>query len=84
VSAITKSRALQIVNNVAEEWNDHGSTNFATKKELCATIQWLTSDQRKELQRKDTALDKISVISLTARLYRRALTRPPAKTEKEI
>jgi len=34
-------RALQIINNVSEEYVDHGRTDFATPEELCQTILWL-------------------------------------------
>jgi len=38
---ISEERALQIINNVAEEFVDLGDTSFATKEELCETILWL-------------------------------------------
>lgn len=67
---ITSDRALQIVNNVAEEFNDDADTSFATKAELCATILWLREDQDKELRRKDEALDEIFMTAAKARLYK--------------
>lgn len=39
-----ENRAMQIVNNVAEEFCDHGDTRFATPEELCRTIQWLRNN----------------------------------------
>ncbi len=48
---ITEERALQISNNVSEEFADLGKTNFATKKELCETIFWLNTTYGKELEK---------------------------------
>jgi len=58
-SVISDDRAMQIVNNVAEEYVDLGRTNFAAKEELCRTILWLRQDAEKERQRLQGALDAI-------------------------
>lgn len=63
------ARALQILNNVSEEFADHGDTNFATKKELCEAIQWLQNDTTKHLQRKDSALSRIVTLAAEAAVY---------------
>lgn len=36
---MTLERFSQILNNVSEEFTDHGDTSFASKKELCEVIQ---------------------------------------------
>ena len=66
---ISDARALQISNNVAEEYNDHGQTNFATKDELCRTILWLNNHHAQHLQRKDLALDEMIITAFKARTY---------------
>ena len=58
---MTDERALQISNNVSEEFVDLGDVSFATKKELCETILWLNGHHLQDLQRKDQALDDILV-----------------------
>jgi hypothetical protein len=68
-NSIAKDRALQINNNVAEEYVDHGDTSFATKAELCETILWLCNDHFAQLQRKDSALDDIFYLAIKARSY---------------
>lgn len=45
---ITEDRALQILNNISEEYADHGLTNFATKMELCETVMILRRMQWEE------------------------------------
>lgn len=64
-----KDRALQISNNVSEEYLDHAETDFATKGELCETIIWLRNQYDAELRRKDAALDDIFDLAAQARLY---------------
>lgn len=66
---ITADRAMAIVNHVAEEFADHQQTFFATKVELCQTIQWLRKHQWEELQRKDEALDDIAIDAFKRCLY---------------
>ena len=62
-------RAMQIVNNVAEEYSDNGLTDFATKAELCETINWLCVQHREQLQRKDEGLDRIVNLAAACRMY---------------
>lgn len=69
---LSKERALQISNNVSEEYVDLGDTSFATKQELCETIIWLRDEYEKELRRKDSALDEIAILALKGRLYNSA------------
>lgn len=66
---IKKDRALQISNNVSEEFLDHGQTNFATKAELCETILWLGTAYGDELRRKDAALRDIATKAIEAAHY---------------
>lgn len=67
--AITKERALQILNDVSERFWEDGDTSFATKVELLQTICWLRDEELRERQRKDMALDEIARVALKARLY---------------
>lgn len=64
--AIAEDRALQILNNVAEEFWDDGLTNFATKTELCATIMWLRAQHENEFQRMRKALGQVVTIAAKA------------------
>lgn len=57
---------MQIVNNVAEEWSDLGKTDFATKDELCATINWLRNTGGEEVQNLLGKLSQIAVLALAA------------------
>lgn len=66
---ISDDRALQIINNVAEEYCDLGHTNFATKKELCDTIDWVRRKDQADLQKKDMALGEIAIAALKAQRY---------------
>lgn len=63
-------RALQIINNVSEEYVDHGRTDFATPEELCQTILWLQKTHSADFMRKDACLDKIVSLAVKGRLYR--------------
>lgn len=41
---LSDNRAMEIVNNVAEEFVDQGKTSFASKADLCRTILWLRNN----------------------------------------
>ncbi len=66
---ITKDRSLQILNNVFEEYLDHGVTSFATKEEFCEAIMQLNGNHRKEMERKDAVLDAIMGAAIRGRMY---------------
>lgn len=66
---IKGARALQISNNVSEEYIDQGDTSFATKAELCETLIWFRNRFDAELRRKDSALDDIATAAVKARIY---------------
>lgn len=66
--AISADRAMQIVNNVAEEYIDLGRTDFATKAELCEAIFWLRREAGDESQRLRDALSEIFTTSAFALL----------------
>ena len=59
---MSEDRAMQIINNVAEEFVDHGQTNFATKKELCETILWLRNHDGEERKRMHNTISEISML----------------------
>ena len=59
---IDQERAMQIINNVAEEYIDQGDTSFATKKEFCETILWLRAHDGKRMQQLSTALHDTIII----------------------
>ena len=56
---MTDERAMQIINNVAEEWVDLGETDFATKNELCDAILWLRKKDQEQIQDYIAALSSI-------------------------
>ncbi len=61
-SGLSEDRALQIINNVAEEYVDLGETNFATKAELCEAILWLRKSSDREFHRTRSTLDQIFML----------------------
>lgn len=64
-SGIGEDRAMQIINNVAEEYADLGLTNFATKAELCETIRWLRNHDGEEWQRMQSTISEIATLCYT-------------------
>ena len=66
---ITRDRALQILNNVYEEYLDHGITYFANKEEFCEAIMQLSRNHSKEMERKDAVLDAIMAAAIRGRMY---------------
>ena len=76
LNTMTDERALQISNNVSEEFVDLGDVSFATKKELCETILWLNGHHLQDLQRKDQALDDILVRAAQTNLLVHVSPRP--------
>lgn len=73
-AVISDDRALQIINNVAEEYVDLGQTDFATKAELCSAILWLRKHDLEEWQRMHSTLSDISLLC-ARRLLRTDLPR---------
>ena len=63
---MTEARALQISNNVSEEFADFGKTNFATKKELCEVIQYFQLQSSAWCELHQALLNKVTLFALEA------------------
>lgn len=61
---LSKDRALQVMNNVAEEYLDFGDMTFATKEELCETIIWLGRIHQEEYQRIRSSLSNVVTVAV--------------------